>query len=96
MKTIRCTLQFGGSIVHTIYHQLDDGVSLTRLRDQLEGNTVVLKMDSVEGEPDYKALYRESERERKELGRQLADALKRLNEVQAEDKPCFGVFHIGE
>jgi hypothetical protein len=92
MKTIRCTLQFGGSIVHTIYHQVEDGANLTRLRDQLEGNTVVLKMQEAD-EPDYKALWKESEAQRKELGRQLADALKKLNAATVDEKPCFGVFH---
>jgi hypothetical protein len=93
MKTIRATLNFVGR-VHTIYvHATDDEWAdptfKIKLKNRLEANPVVLRIDESD-EPDYKAERDAARKEAKELGRQLAAALKRLSAESAVE-PCFAI-----
>jgi len=93
LKTLEATLNFFGS-VHTIYLQVSDTDAadphfLTRLRNRLECNPSVLRLRESE-EPDWKAEAKRLKEENRSLGKQLADALKK---VATEDsvEPCFAV-----
>ena len=93
VKTIRATLNFFGE-VHSIYIKVRDEEWAdehfkTKLRNRLESNPVVLRLQESD-EPDYKAERDTARKEAKELGRQLADALKKLS-TESATEPCFAV-----
>lgn len=93
MRTLEATLNFFGS-VHTIYVQVSDAEAadphfLTRLRNRLECNPTVLRLRESE-EPDWKAEAKRLKEENRSLGKQLADALKKVATEDAE-QPCFAV-----
>jgi hypothetical protein len=93
MKTIRATLNFFGE-VHSIYIKVRDEEWAdehfkTKLRNRLESNPVVLRLQESD-EPDWKSLAKAAQAEAASLGKQLADALKKLNTDSAEE-PCFAI-----
>jgi hypothetical protein len=82
--------------VHSIYVQVSDDewadpAFKIKLKNRLEANPVVLRIDESD-EPDWKSIAKAAQAEAASLGKQLADALKRLNELSVEP-PCFAILN---